>query len=152
MKKQNKTIIAVLVVLAAALAVLAAVHILTREKVPEGAIAIHSGEKVFYADPSKLDLVPVQGIVINGKGQEIAVDEKGYELSAVLAAAKVDLKSINAVTVSASDEFSASLTGEEVNERGKAYLVSEDGGLKLVVFGDTNMKRNVKNVEKITVE
>lgn len=152
MKNQNKTIAIVLVLLALAAAVLAIVHFAIREQVPEGAIAIHMGEDVKYVDPSKLTQVPVKGTVINGKGQEIAVDEQGCELSALLKAAKIDASSIGDVKVTAADEFSASLTKDEVNESGKAYIVNGEEGLQLVVFGDPNMKRNVRNVERIEVE
>ncbi len=152
MKNQNKTIAIVLVLLAFAAVVLAIVHFAIREQVPEGAIAIHVGEDVKYVDPSKLTQVPVKGSVINGKGQEIPVDEQGYELSELLKAAKIDASSIGGIKVTAADEFSASLTKDEVNESGKAYIVSGDEGLQLVVFGDPNMKRNVKKVERIEVE
>ncbi|MBR0130683.1 MAG: hypothetical protein IJM08_05225 [Firmicutes bacterium] len=152
MKKQNKAIIAILVLLVIAAAVFAVIHLTTRENVPEGAIAIHVGEDVKYVDPSKLTQVPVQGTVINGKGQEIPVDEQGYELSELLKAAKIDISAIGGIKVTAADEFSASLTKEEVNESGKAYIVQGEDGLQLVVFGDPNMKRNVRNVERIEVE
>ena len=152
MKKQNKAIIAILALLVIAAAVFAVIHLTTREQVPEGAIAIHVGSDVKYVDPSKLTQVPVQGTVINGKGQEIPVDEKGYELSELLKAAKIDASSIGGIKVTAADEFSASLTKDEVNESGKAYIVSGEEGLQLVVFGDPNMKRNVRNVERIEVE
>ena len=57
-----------------------------------------------------------------------------------------------AVKVTADDEFSAELSGDEVNEAGKAYLVSEDdGSMRLVVFRDSNAKRNVRNVVSVDI-
>ncbi len=135
-----------------AVAAIAVIHFATREQVPEGAIAIHVGENVKYVDPAKLPVVPVQGTVINGKGKEIAVDEQGTELINVLRAAKIDPASVSSVSLTAADEFSATLTGEEINEKGKAYLVPTEEGIKLVVFGDENMKRNVKNIVSVSVE
>ena len=57
-----------------------------------------------------------------------------------------------AVKVTADDEFSAELSGDELDEAGKAYLVSEDdGSMRLVVFGDSNAKRNVRNVVSVEI-
>lgn len=57
-----------------------------------------------------------------------------------------------AVKVTADDEFSAELSGDELNEEGKAYLVGEnDGSMRLVVFGDSNAKRNVRNVVSVDI-
>ena len=54
--------------------------------------------------------------------------------------------------MTADDEFSAELSGDEVNEAGKAYLVGEDdGSMRLVVFGDSNAKRNVRNVVSVEI-
>ena len=151
MKKQSKIIIAVLAVLILAVALLAVVHFHTRETVPEGALAVHAGENVSYVEVEKLALVPVQGTVINGKGEETEVNEQGVALCDVLRAAKLDPEAVGAVTVTASDEFSAKLSGAELNEAGKAYLVPGDDGLQLIVFGDENMKRNVRDVVSVDV-
>ena len=68
-------------------------------------------------------------------------------LADVIEKAGFDPDNAAAVKVTADDEFSAELTGGEVNEAGKAYLVCEDdGSMRLVVFGDSNAKRNVRDV------
>ena len=65
----------------------------------------------------------------------------------VLTEAGFDPADAGSVKVTAADEFSAELSGGEVNEDGKAYLVSEDdGSMRLVVFGDSNAKRKVIDV------
>ena len=44
------------------------------------------------------------------------------------------------------------ISGDEVNDADKAYLVSEDdGSMRLVVFGDSNAKRNVRNVVSVEI-
>ena len=73
-----------------------------------------------------------------------------------ICAAKIGMLStpdtVKAVTVRASDEFSAEIAGDELNEMGKVFLYrSKDGSFTLVVFGDANAKRHVKNVEAIDV-
>ena len=153
MKKQSKIIVIIIAVLLVLTAALTVIHLTTREQVPEGALAVHIGEKVVYIEFSKLRLEAVSGTVINGKGEEMEVSAQGVEVAQVLGAAGVDLKTVSRVSVTAADEFSAVLTGEEVNEEGKAYLAQdEDGSMRLIVFGDENMKRNVRNVESIHVE
>ena len=57
------------------------------------------------------------------------------------------------VTVTADDEYSAVVTAEELAAPDKVYLIAqEEDGVQLVVFGDSNSKRNVSNVVRVTVE
>ena len=153
MKKQSKLIVIIIAVLLVLTAALTVLHLSTREQVPEGALAVHVGENVSYVDLSSLQTEAVSGTVINGKGEAMEVNAQGVEVAELLRTAGVDLTAIGSVTITASDEFSAVLSGNEVNEEGKAYLAEdEDGSMKLIVFGDGNMKRNVRNVESIYVE
>lgn len=153
MKKQSKTIITIVVILLALTAALTVIHLSTREQVPEGALAVHIGESVTYVDFSSLRLEAVSGTVINGKGEVMEVSAQGVAVAEILRAAGVDPSAVGSVSITAADEFSAVLTGDELNEAGKAYLAEdEDGSMKLIVFGDENMKRNVRNVESIHVE
>jgi hypothetical protein len=70
----------------------------------------------------------------------------------VLAAAGVDSQAVQNVEALADDEYSAQLTGDEIREPAKVYLAKEeDGSMKLIVFGDSNMKRNVRNIVKLVV-
>ena len=151
MKKSSKIIIAVIAALIALTAVLAIVHSNTRTEVPDGALLVSCGGEEKYVDLKSLDTVPVQGSVVNGKGEKSEIDTQGVPLADVIKSAGFDPNNAAAVKVTADDEFSAELSGDELNEAGKAYLVSEDdGSMRLVVFGDSNAKRNVRNV--ISVE
>ncbi len=153
MKKQSKIIIAVLAVLLLAAAVLTIIHFHTREQVPEGALAIHQDSKITYIDVNKLNLVPVHGTVVNGKGEQKTIDADGIALKDLLREAKFDPAKIGSLNVKAADEFSAEISGAELNEDGKVFLYrNKEDGFTLVVFGDTNAKRHVKNVESFYLE
>ena len=149
MKKNSKIVIAVLIALTAALAI---VHSATRTKVPDGALLVSCGGENKYVDLNLLDTVPVQGSIVNGKGEKSDIDTQGVPLEDVIKNAGFDPSGAAAVKVTADDEFSAELSGDELNEADKAYLVGEDdGSMRLVVFGDSNAKRNVRNVVSVDI-
>ena len=152
MKKNSKIVIAVIAVLIALTAVLAIVHSATRTKVPDGALLVSCGGENKYVALNSLDTVPVHGSVVNGKGEKSDIDTQGVPLADVIKGAGFDPNGAAAVKVTADDEFSAELSGDELNEEGKAYLVGEnDGSMRLVVFGDSNAKRNVRNVVSVDI-
>lgn len=152
MKKSSKIIIAVIVTLIALTAVLAIVHSAARTEVPDGALLVSCGGEKKYVDLASLDTVSVRGSVVNGKGEKSDVNTQGVPLADVIENAGFDPNGAVTVKVTADDEFSAELSGDELNEDGKAYLVGEDdGSMRLVVFGDSNAKRNVRNVVSVEV-
>ena len=152
MKKQSKIIVAVLAALFLAVAAMACVHFATREKVPVNTLAIHAGKDVVYVDLDKLNRKPVQGTLTNARGDKIEIDAQGAALADILRMGELDVDSIQSVTVSAADEYSASLSGAEVNESEKTFLIFGEDGLQLVVFGDENMKRSVHKVVSVDVQ
>jgi len=120
--------------------------------VPDGALLVSCGGENKYVDLNLLDTVPVQGSIVNGKGEKSDIDTQGVPLEDVIKNAGFDPSGAAAVRVTADDEFSAELSGDELNEEGKAYLVGEnDGSMRLVVFGDSNAKRNVRNVVSVDI-
>jgi len=152
MKKNlvSKIIIALLLVTA----VLATVHLATRLPEETGAIQIIYNGKMVSVSLPQLPLQDISTTVINGKGEEKAIEGKGIPLSAVLDQAGVDLTATQQVKVVAADEFSACLTVQETMEDGRAYLMQEDSEERprLVVVGDPDSKRRVKGVTRIEVE
>lgn len=119
---------------------------------PDGALLVSCGGEKKYVDLNSLDTVSVRGSVVNGKGEKSDVNTQGVPLADVIENAGFDPNGAVTVKVTADDEFSAELSGDELNEYGKAYLVSEDdGSMRLVVFGDSNAKRNVRNVVSVEV-
>lgn len=150
--KQKKTILLVLLCLVLVTTVLAVIHLSTRDRAPEGALMIRYKDQTSYIELSKLKTAEVTGTIVNGKGEEMEVREQGVRVEDVLKAAGIDPAQAGSVTATAADEFSAVLTGEEIREAGKAWLAEDrEGKFRLIVFGDSNSKRNVRNVVRLTV-
>lgn len=152
MKKSTKIIMAAIAALIALTAVFAIIHSTARTEVPDGALLVSCGGEKKYVDLASLDTVSVRGSVVNGKGEKSDVNTQGVPLADVIENAGFDPNDAVTVKVTADDEFSAELSGDELNEDGKAYLVSEDdGSMRLVVFGDSNAGRNVRNVVSVEI-
>ena len=152
MKKSTKIILAAIAALIALTAVFAIIHSAARTEVPDGALLVSCGGEKKYVDLASLDTVSVRGSVVNGKGEKSDVNTQGVPLADVIENAGFDPNGAVTVKVTADDEFSAELSGDELNEDGKAYLVSEDdGSMRLVVFGDSNAGRNVRNVVSVEI-
>lgn len=126
----------------------AAVHLAGRTRVPEGGILVKWDGGEAYAALEELELVEVRGTVRNGKGEELEVDGQGAPLSRILDAAGV--REFAQVTVAADDSYSAVVTAAEVAQPDKVYLLVQEDGPRLVVFGDENSKRNVSGVAVLT--
>lgn len=144
----------IIIALTLVTAVLAAIHLATRPAEEAGAIQVSYNGKTVSLPLSKLSLQDVSVTVVNGKGEEKTMEGKGTPLSEALAQAGVDLTAARQVTVSAADEFSAVLTAREAAEEGRAWLMQEEGKERprLVVTGDPDSKRQVKDVARIEVE
>ena len=152
MKKSTKIIMAAIAALIALTAVFAIIHSAARTEVSDGALLVSCGGEKKYVDLASLDTVSVRGSVVNGKGEKSDVNTQGVPLADVIENAGFDPNGAVTVKVTADDEFSAELSGDELNEDGKAYLVSEDdGSMRLVVFGDSNAGRNVRNVVSVEI-
>lgn len=150
--KTKKLIVILLGILIGLTAILAVVHSVTRDKVPEGALLIQYNGKDSYVSLDKLSLTEVRGTILNGKGEEKEVQAQGVSIPELLKAAGIDGAQIQAVSAVADDEFSAELSADEINEDGRAFLAKdEDGSMKLIVFGDSDSKRNVRSVVKLIV-
>lgn len=149
MKKSNLVKIVVFLVLVTV--AVAAVHLTIRAGVPEGVLHVERGGQVTELPLDQLELVPVRGTVVNGKGEERTVSAQGILLSDVLR--KLDINECSSVTVVADDEYSAQVTWEELTQSDKVYLIQqEEGGMQLIVFGDSNSKRNVSDAVRLSVQ
>ena len=144
-----KAMILILVLVTAAVA---AFYLTTRVTVPEGALRVEFGDKQAEDLPlEKLEMVSVQGTVVNGRGEEREVDAQGILLSDVLREAGVTEYSM--VTVIADDEYSVQVMAEEIDAPDKVYLIrQEEDSMQLIVFGDENSKRNVSNIVRVSVQ
>lgn len=151
MKKSTVIIASIITALLALTAALAIAHSATRTEVPEGSLLVSCGGKDSYVALKDIPLTRVQGTVVNGKGEVSKIDTKGAAVADVLKQAGLDPRNAQTLKVTAADEYSAELSGAEINETGKAYLIGADAGMKLVVFGDDNAKRNVRDVVKFEI-
>ncbi len=149
--QKNKWLLAALAALILVTAVAAVWHLTTRQTAAAGTLRIEAGGQVTELPLSKLPLTAVKGTVVNGKWEEKAIDALGTSLADVLAQA--DVTGYTQVTVVADDEYSATVTAEEIAQPDKVYLLMENGERpQLLVFGDANSKRNVSDVIRLVVQ
>lgn len=151
MKKRNLLIIIILLVITA---VIAFFYLSGRKEAPKGCLAVVHDDKETLIDPFGGELTDVKGTTINGKGEEKEVSGSGITLLNALEMAKISTDNYTAVKVISSDEYAAELSAEEITAPGTAYLMKDTGddgaqSIRLIVFGDTNSKRQVKNVVRI---
>ena len=148
--KRNKVVLLIIIALAAATALVAVIHLNTRVSAPEGVLLVETADHTEEIVWDRLELTAVQGTLVNGKGEERGVDARGILLRDVLKYAGVSAET--EVTVIAEDEYRASVTAAEIEADGQVDLAAlEDGGVQLVVFGDSNSKRNVTGVIRLVV-
>lgn len=149
--KNHKFAVCIIAVLVLLTALLAVVHLTTREEEQENAVQVfYQGKMTVIALEDLKPVAQVDGTVTNNAGEEKQISGPGILVSDVLKLAGVVPAS--EVKVTSADEYSVALTAEEVTEEGKAWLMLEEGTLRLIVFGDQGAKRNVKNVVRLTVE
>ena len=149
--KKHKAIIFIIFLLVLT-GILSAVHLKTRNTVPEGAIEIVSGDEAQIVDITKLDYEEVSGTRVNGKGEEIEVNAPGIYFGTVLEEAGISR--YETVAVIADDAYSAEFSFTEIADGIEIYLIQEEGEerLRLVVFGEEDSKRSVSNVAQIIVK
>ena len=146
--KKHKLAIIIIAVLVVVTALLAVIHQVTREQETDGAIqVVHGGKMTAIALGELKPLAAVRGTIVDGKGQTSEIDAMGILVSDVLSLADVTEKTD--VQVTAADEYTVTVTAEEA---GEVWLIIEKESLRLIVFGDSNSKRNVRNVIRLTVE
>lgn len=150
MNKKKRIIIAIVACLLVVTGVAAIIHFATRDSVREGAILVEAAGKKHEIVLSELSLIEVEGIAVNGKGEEKTISGSGIAVADLLSL--VDVNEYSEINVIADDEYSASVSADEIAEDGKVYLLVEDNQGRLVVFGDENSKRRIKNVVKIVVD
>ena len=148
MKKKTAFLLVVAVLLLTA--VLAAVHLTTREQVETGQLVVSYQNKQQEVVFAQLPLQQIQGTISNAKGQTFSVDAKGLSAEAFLA--ELNITGFSKMTVVADDEYRAEVSAAEIAaEDTVALILQEDGGVQMVVFPDSNSKRNVTNVIRVEV-
>lgn len=146
----NRRSLALVAALLAVTALLASLHLHTRADVAPGSLLVMSDGAQQSLSVDALPLVAVEGSIVDGKGEERQIRAEGIALADALALAGAEVR--ERVTVVAADEYAAALTVDELGEPGKVWLICDGDGLRLIVFGDENAKRDVKSVERVEVE
>lgn len=147
--KSNK--IKVVVIIGILMTVLFAVaHFHTRENIPENALQITADNKVYMVDITKLTYEQVTGTRVNGKGETLEVNGKGILLKEVFN--QNNISDYSKVKIVSDDSYQVEVTGEEIQEDTKVYVLYEENTLRLIVFGDKDSKRSVSNVVQMIVE
>ena len=142
MKKKYLAGAALILILLTLLA--AVIHLSGREPAAEGVVALLRDGKESVLAAEDISLTDIEGTVVNGKGEEKEISARGAYLSDILG------RDLVSVTVTADDSYKAEVPAEDLE---RACLIQdEDGSIRLVVFGDQNAKRNVKNVVRIEVQ
>lgn len=96
------------------------------------------------------DLQEVTGEILNGKGEIKEISGQMIEIKTLLA--KNAITNYTEVAFEADDAYRISISEDELQEDEKFYLQVEEEQFNLVVFGDSNAKRNVRNLVQIVVE
>ena len=153
MKRTHLIITAVLVLMTALIAFF---YLKNRHQAPEGNLAILYEDKETQVDPFSLPLTEVKGTTVNGKGEQKKISEEGVTLSDVLSLAGISKGDYSAVRVVSSDEYAAEISAEEIDSDKIAFLIRDKADndtelIRLIVFGDSNSKRQVKDVVRIEV-
>lgn len=140
-------------VLLAITALCAFLHLSGRTDADPGELIVCSEGRQHTIDFDNLPQHSIKGEIVNGKGDVLPVSGSGASLSDVLISAGIDPEKLTLATVIASDEYHAELTGNEICQPEKAWLLlQEDGSFRLIVFGDPDSKRNVTNVVRVEAE
>ena len=145
--KKMLTLVAILAIVAVAAAV---IHLTTATKESDGDVIMTYGGKEIGITLADLELTDVNGVRVNGKGEEIEVNGKGISVKDLLH--EYGVADFTKISVVSEDSYAAEIENAEVQEEGKAYILVEEGEARLVVFGDTNSKRSVSDVKQIVVE
>ena len=151
--RQKRIILLIILILAAAVALLTILHLTGVRIVEQGQVEIVRNDQKRFLGESDIARVPVKGELINGKGESVNIDAKGSLLADVLTSAGIDPAEVAALKITSHDEYSVEISSEELREAGKVYLISDgEGSFTLIVFGDSNSKRKVKDVARVEVD
>lgn len=143
---KNKKMIGLLIAVLAVITVFAAViHNNSREEIPEDAIVLTINGQTKYITAQDIDQTDITGTTVNGKGEEKTVEARGVYFSELFKD-----EAYETAVCTADDEYSAEV---EYDEAGNACLIlKDDNSVTLIVFGDQNSKRNVKNIVSIELK
>ena len=159
--RQTKIIIAVIAVLAVLIGILG--YGSRKASSPKDGLIISVAGKETVVAWEDIQKETFEGDLVNGKGETSHHVYEGALLLKILEQAGAGVGEGSKLTVTSEDNYSAELSGQEVLEAGKVYValtgdgeilkgIEGDQGAQLIVFGDSNSKRAVRYLKKITIE
>ena len=158
----KKWMIVGIALLLAVTGIIAAVHLASQDEIE--CMVILQGEQEISVSFKDLKQGPFAGELTDGKGDVTFHEYTGVLLGELLKKKGIDLDRITEVTVTSADNYSVTLTVDEIRQADKVYVaITADGakiegidpgsdGVQLIVFGDPNSRRCVRFAQKITVE
>lgn len=144
-----------IVVLCLATIISVSVFQVMRESIPKSVLTINYVGNKTIVDPFRLERIDVKGTITDGKGDKKDISSKGFRLIDCINMAKVPEEGYNTARILSEDGYAAELTRDEARDDKKTFfIINEDKEtkaqtLQLVVFGDSDSKRQVKNVTMI---
>lgn len=148
MKKKILTVISLLLALTS---FCGAIYLGQREHVDTGSIHIKAPTNEITVSMKDLPLTKVDGETVNKKGETKKISAEGYEVAYLPSLAGID--NYTEISVYSDDEYHADISADELlADVNKAWIILEEERPRLIVFGDTDSKRNVKNVVRIEIK
>ena len=127
------------------------IHLNTREQSVDGEIKVNVFGKEMNLRLKDLSYETLSGIRVNGKGEEIPIEGKGIKMTHLLKT--LEVKTFDTIQLMADNSYKAEISSEDLLDEGNVCLfLQEEGGLRLVVFGDKNSKRSVSDVVQIIIQ
>ena len=147
MKKDKKILLLIILVMCLISAGAAWWYLSSREDETDSSgdfgkslVVVSSGNEK-QVDISGLTTESFSGTTVNGKGETNEVSGQGVKLSSL-----IETEDYTEVTVTADDAYSAAVKKDEIDN---AWLKIDGDSAGLIVFGDKDSKRNVRNVVRI---
>ena len=162
MNKKSRYILGAAAAVLIIIAVILAVNV--RGSAPDqSGLIIENGTKTVTVSWEDLKKTEFTGEIVNGKREISNHEYQGAELCELLSGKGIEIKEGTKITAVSEDNYAAELTGAEIMTAGKVYaavicdgemIEGIDGGqgAQLVVYGDSNAKRQVRYLKTITVE
>ena len=145
MNKKVKLILSgVILCLALITTLVSATYLKGRKSTPENQIAVSVNAEDKFVSLSDFKLSKVSEDIKNKKGETKHIEGDGVLVRDIIGSV-----SFTEITVISDDEFRATLTTDDLEN---AWLLSQEETARLIVKGDKDSKRDVKNVVRIEVK
>ncbi len=152
--RKNREVIALVItgsVFLIMIIILGIAYSTNRANIVPVSVIVRSRTKSATISRDTIHLERVEGVLINGKGEEQPISARGTPLREILEEVGIEAKVM--AKVIASDEYSAAVSAVDIAAEDKVYIIlGENGRLRMIVFGDPDSKRDVNDIERIEVE